>query len=47
MAIVSGVGMLVPTVMALGPAFSIAKVEAVSFGKAAAASGVAASLAMW
>ena len=47
MAIVSGVGMLVPTVMSLGPAFSTAKVGAVLFGQAATAAGTAASLAMW
>lgn len=47
MSLVMGIGMLIPAIMAIAPAFSTAKVSAVLFGQAATASGVAASLAMW
>lgn len=47
MAIVSGIGMLIPAVMGLAPAFSTAKVGAQLFGMEATKAGTAANLAMW
>lgn len=47
MALVSGIGMLIPTILAIAPAFSTASVGATLFGTTATAAGTAASLAMW
>lgn len=47
MALISGIGMLIPAIMAIAPAFSTASVGATLFGSTATAAGTAASLAMW
>ena len=47
MALVSGIGMLIPAIMAIAPAFSTASVGAKLFGVTATEAGTAASLAMW
>ena len=47
LALVSGIGMLIPAIMAIAPAFSTAKVGATLFGAAATKAGIAANMAMW
>lgn len=47
MSLVMGIGMLIPAIMAIAPAFSTASVGATLFGTTATAAGTAASLAMW
>jgi hypothetical protein len=47
MAIGMGIGTLIPTIIAIAPAFSSASVAATLFGEKAAEAGVLANLAMW